>query len=632
MKESIHGKYSLPYWSEGYVDVDPQGDVVIKPHRHNDGLQINLKKLVERLKQHQLQTPILIRFNEILHDRVNSVCDAFNQVAKQHDYQGRYTIVYPIKVNQQRRVVEEIISSEPAASRNQVGLEAGSKPELMAVLALSQKPGSTIVCNGYKDREYIRLALIGQKLGHHVFIVVEKKSELILILEEAKNLNVTPLIGLRARLSTIGKGKWQNTGGEKSKFGLSARQVLDVVSTLKAHDALDSLKLLHFHLGSQIANIRDIQTGLGECSRFYSQLRELGAPITTVDVGGGLGIDYEGTRSRSSCSINYSIAEYAYNVIHTFKDECERTGLPHPNIISESGRALTAHHAVLVADVIDIETPEYKPLEEPKDDAPSPLKDLWNDYRTLTLANSKRSILEIYHDACHAISDVHSMFAHGILNLQHRAQAEQIYIATCTLVRQFLRQENRAHQEILDELNEKLADKLFVNFSLFQSLPDVWGINQIFPILPLEGLNQADETRVVIQDITCDSDGRIDQYVDEDGIETTLPLPPYPKDGPFMLGFFLTGAYQEILGDMHNLFGDTDSVDIAIGQDNEVIIQHPIKGDTVDKVLRYVNFDPSTLLHAYQQQLTNSDLPLDEKSTLLQELEHGLSGYTYLED
>ncbi len=632
MKETINSKYNLPFWSEGYVDIDQSGDVVIKPHRHNDDLKVNLKHLVDRLKQNQLQTPILIRFNEILHDRVNSLCEAFNQVSQQHDYQGSYTIVYPIKVNQQRRVVEEIISSEPAASNNQVGLEAGSKPELMAVLALSHRPGSTIVCNGYKDREYIRLALIGQKLGHNVFIVVEKPAELKWVLEEAKSLNVTPLIGLRARLSTIGKGNWQNTGGEKSKFGLSARQILDVISELKKNNALDSLKLLHFHLGSQIANIRDIQTGLGECARFYSQLRSLGANITTVDVGGGLGIDYEGTRSRSNCSMNYSIAEYAYNVVHTFKDECEQAKIPHPNIISESGRALTAHHAVLVADVIDVESPEVSELNHPEDTAPSPLKDLWADHQTLLLANSKRSIIEIYHDASHAIAEVHSMFAHGILTLQQRAHAEQIYLATCVLVRQYLRQENRIHQEIMNELNEKLADKLFVNFSLFQSLPDVWGIDQIFPIMPLEGLDKPMESRAVVQDITCDSDGRIDQYVNEEGIETTLALPPHPKDRPLMLGFFLTGAYQEILGDMHNLFGDTDSVDIAIGKDNEVIIQHPIKGDTVDKVLRYVNFDPSTLLQAYQKQLTNSDLPLEEKSLLLQELEHGLSGYTYLEE
>jgi len=631
MKETTGSKYNIPYWSEGYVDVDPLGDVVIKPHRHNDDLQINLKKLVERLKQNKLQTPLLIRFNEILHDRVNSLCNAFNLVAKQHDYKGDYTIVYPIKVNQQRRVVEEIIRAEPAAERNQIGLEAGSKPELMAVLALSQKPGSTIICNGYKDREYIRLALIGQKLGRNVFIVVEKPSELMLIIEEAAKLKVTPLMGVRVRLSTIGKGNWQNTGGEKSKFGLSASQILEVISTLKKHNALDSLKLLHFHLGSQIANIRDIQTGLSECARFYSQLRSLGADITTVDVGGGLGIDYEGTRSRSSCSMNYSIAEYAYNVIHAFKEECEHSNLPHPNIISESGRALTAHHAILVADVIDVESPEAGQLEAPEETSPSPLKTLWDNYQTLVLSNSKRSIIEIYHDAAHAMADIHSMFVHGIATLQHRAHAEQIYLAICIEVRLRLRQENRIHQEIMDELNEKLADKLFVNFSLFQSLPDIWGIDQIFPILPLEGINEATESRVVIQDITCDSDGRIDKYVNENGIETTLPLPPYPKNKPFMLGFFLTGAYQEILGDMHNLFGDTDSVDIAIGDNNEVIIQNPMKGDTVDKVLRYVNFDPNTLLHAYQQLLTDSDIPLEEKSELLQELEQGLSGYTYLE-
>src|SRR5690554_2991850 len=315
--------YNIPQWSDGYIDVSAGGDVLIRPHRQRQDQTINLPRLIRQLNQKDIALPVLLRFTDILHDRVNSLCQAFNEVADERGYQGRYTAVYPIKVNQQRRVVEELLQAQPAAGNGQIGLEAGSKPELMAVLALSAAPGSVIVCNGYKDREYIRTALIGQKLGSQVFIVVEKPSELKLILEEARQLQVRPLIGVRARLATVGKGNWQNTGGEKSKFGLSAGQVLDVVERLRAADALDSLQLLHFHLGSQIANIRDIQTGLRECARFYSELRQLGAPVTTVDIGGGLGVDYEGTRSRSSCSMNYTMFEYAYNVVHVLQARSE---------------------------------------------------------------------------------------------------------------------------------------------------------------------------------------------------------------------------------------------------------------------------------------------------------------------
>lgn len=631
LRGRLTNPYNIPYWSDGYIDVNSKGEVMIKPHRQQDHLQINLKELVETLRGQGLKTPVLIRFNEILHDRVNSLVNAFNEVCKQQDYQGRYTVVYPIKVNQQRRVVEEILRSEPAAGNLQVGLEAGSKPELMAVLALSRQAGSTIVCNGYKDREYIRLALIGRKLGHRIFIVVEKHSELPIILEEAEKLGVSPLIGLRARLSTIGKGNWQNTGGEKSKFGLSANQILQAVALLKEKNALDTLQLLHFHLGSQIANIRDIQTGLRECARFYSQLREMGAPVDVVDIGGGLGIDYEGTRSRSACSVNYSVAEYAYNVVQTFADECSQNNYPHPDIISESGRALTAHHAVLVADVVDVEQPDSGHLQEPSADAITPLKNLWRDYVSVRESTSPRSLIEIFHDAAHSIGEIHSMFAHGIVTLSERAQAEQLWLATCTLIRDNLSYENRTHRDIMDELNEKLADKLFVNFSLFQSLPDIWGIDQIFPILPLEGLNNPNRRRVVIQDITCDSDGRIDHYVDDFGIETTLPVPDYQADKPFMLGFFLTGAYQEILGDMHNLFGDTDSVDVAMNSDGSIRIEHPIKGDTVDKVLRYVNYNPDELMQAYRAQLDQRALSGEEKSTLLEAFVQGLQSYTYLQ-
>lgn len=627
-----HRVYNIAHWSDGYISVNPEGEVEICPDRGRSDARINLPALTRSLAESGVAMPVLLRFTDILHDRVNKLCGAFNKVTAEQGYQGHYTAVYPIKVNQQRRVVEELLAAEPAASANQVGLEAGSKPELMAVLALARRQGSVIVCNGYKDREYIRLALIGQKLGHRVFIVVEKQSELPLILDEARNLEVKPLIGVRARLATIGKGNWQNTGGEKSKFGLSASQVLDVVNTLRQAKALDSLQLLHFHLGSQIANIRDIQTGLKECARFYSELHSLGAPIGTVDIGGGLGVDYEGTRSRSSCSMNYSVFEYAYNVVHVLQAECDRLGIPHPDLISESGRALTAHHSVLVTNVIDREAPDNRAPTEPGADAPSPLLDLWRDLESLQDPESPRSLAEIYHDVLHAMADAQAQFAHGLLSLQQRAQAETLYVRCCRILRSELNTANRAHREILDELNEKLAEKLFVNFSLFQSLPDVWGIDQIFPVMPINGLNRPLTRRAVIQDITCDSDGRIDQYVDGQGIETTLPLPEHDPQAPLLMGFFMTGAYQEILGDMHNLFGDTHSVDVRLGAEGHYQVGEPITGDTVAKVLRYVNFDPVSLLQAYQKKFRDSALPEPQQSALLAELSAGLEGYTYLEE
>ena len=627
-----HKVYNIRHWSDGYIDVNPQGEVVIRPDRGHSAASINLPELTRRLEQAGVPLPVLIRFTDILHDRVNRLCRAFNTVAEAEGYRGRYTAVYPIKVNQQRRVVEELLTTEPAASAGQVGLEAGSKPELMAVLAMARQPGSVIVCNGYKDREYIRLALIGQKLGHRVFIVVEKQSELPIILEQARQLQVKPLIGVRARLATIGKGNWQNTGGEKSKFGLSASQVLDVVDTLRAAGALDSLQLLHFHLGSQIANIRDIQTGLRECARFYTELHRLGAPIRTVDIGGGLGVDYEGTRSRSSCSMNYSLHEYAYYVIHVLQSECDRHGIPHPDLISESGRALTAHHSVLVTNVIDREYPDRREPSDLPPDAPGPLRDLARDLQSLRDAASPRSLAEIYHDLMYAMADVHSQFAHGLLSLPERAQAETLYVHCCRLLRNRLDGSNRAHREIIDELNEKLADKQFVNFSLFQSLPDVWGIDQIFPVMPINGLDRPLSRRAVIQDITCDSDGRIDHYVDGEGIETTLPLPEDRPGEPLLIGFFMTGAYQEILGDMHNLFGDTHSVDVRLNDRGGYDIGAPIQGDTVAKVLRYVNFEPERLLEAYRHKFATSGLPAQLQETLLAELASGLEGYTYLED
>ncbi|WP_106476337.1 biosynthetic arginine decarboxylase [Phytohalomonas tamaricis] len=624
--------YNIDQWGSGYFDVDDNGHAVVRPHGEAGSPALPLSGLVKALRQAGLRLPVLVRFTDILHDRVEQLCAAFDTAIADVDYRASYTAVYPIKVNQQRRVVEELLAT-PERGRGRVGLEAGSKPELLEVLALSSEASSLIVCNGYKDREYVRLALMGEKLGHRVYLVVEKNSELETILEEAKNLGVSPRIGVRARLMSIGKGKWQNTGGEKSKFGLTAGQVLGVVERLKQADMLDALQLVHFHLGSQIANIRDIQRGLKECARFYQSLREAGAPVAVVDVGGGLGVDYEGTRSRSFCSINYSMAEYANNVVAAFHQLCELHDLPHPHIVSESGRAMTAHHAVLIANVIDEERQQVDelPVRSSEEGSDPQLDVLWRTFDWLNDPAEPRLLVEYYHDLLQAMSDIQDRFVMGAASLDVRAESEAVYFAACQRLRTRLNARNRAHREILDELDEKLADKVFVNFSLFQSVPDVWGIDQIFPVIPLTNLNQPPTRRGVIQDITCDSDGRIEQYVDGQGVETTLPLPEWDKDEDKLLGMFLVGAYQEILGDLHNLFGDTDSIDASLDENGQWKLGTPIFGDTVANVLRYVNFDVDKLRERFKRQMLRSELSSSDRAMFLEELEAGLEGYTYLE-
>lgn len=622
--------WNIDQWGSGYFDVDDAGHALVRPlGSEAEGPALPLAPLVDQLREADLRLPVLVRFSDILHDRVEQLCEAFDLAMREEEYAGGYTAVYPIKVNQQRRVVEEILATRERG-HGRVGLEAGSKPELLAVLALSADGPSLIVCNGYKDREYIRLALMGEKLGHRVYLVVEKFSELPLILEEAERLGVTPRIGLRARLASVGMGKWQDTGGEKSKFGLTAAQMLAVVERLREADSLGSLQLVHFHLGSQIANIRDIQVGLRECARFYQSLLALGAPIDTVDVGGGLGIDYEGTRSRSFCSINYSMREYARNVVSAFAQACNEAEIPHPHLISESGRALTAHHAVLITNVIGEERVNDEAPERLAEDDPQ-LDELWRVHDLLNGSVEPRELVEAWHDLLQAMSEMHDRFLMGLADITVRAEAEGVYFAACARLRERLDSRNRAHREIIDELAEKLADKLFVNFSLFQSVPDVWGIDQIFPVLPLTGLNREPSRRGVIQDITCDSDGRIDGYVDGQGVETTLPLPEWRDDEERLLGFFLVGAYQEILGDLHNLFGDTDSVDAALDENGEWVLSHAQQGDRVSDVLAYVNFDAKVLRDRLAGQLADSGLPAEEQEHFLDDLSAGLQGYTYLE-
>jgi arginine decarboxylase len=617
--------YNIAHWGNGYFDINERGHVVARPDPRAEHPGVDLFELAREFPARELTLPVLVRFSGILQHRVQELCAAFDGAMAADGYQGRYTAVYPIKVNQQASVVDALLAN----GGERIGLEAGSKPELLAVLARSRENG-IVVCNGYKDREYVRLALIGKALGSRVFIVVEKLSELELVIREARAMNITPLLGARLRLASIGEGHWQNTGGEKSKFGLSAAEMLRAVERLREAGLLGALQMMHFHMGSQIANVQHIQAGLREAARYYAELRGLGAGIRVINVGGGLGVDYEGTRSRRFCSMNYSVQEYANNVVHALAEICAERHLPHPDIVSESGRALTAHHAVLITNVVE---PEQAPGADSVTPAapgePTVIRDLWHVYATL----SDRAVIEAYHDAQYRLGQAQAMFNHGVLSLKERARAEQIYFAVCWKVRGLLDPATRAHRELLDELNEKLADKYFCNFSLFQSIPDHWAIEQIFPVMPLNRLNEEPTRRAVLQDITCDSDGRVDRYVNGEGVDSTLPLHAPRADEPYLLGIFLVGAYQEILGDMHNLFGDTDSVHVELTPDGGYRLREPRRGDTVDSVLRFVHFDPDDLRAAYKSRVAGATwLNATERETCLKELSAGLEGYTYLED
>ncbi|MCC3751124.1 MAG: biosynthetic arginine decarboxylase [Halorhodospira halophila] len=611
--------YNVPRWSEGYFDISAAGRLQVRPHRGR-GPAVDLRRIVADLPDQGVSPPVLIRFPAILRDRVDALCAAFGEAMAEAGYRGAYRPVYPVKVNQQRSVIEEIVGDG-----ERVGLEAGSKPELMAVLALAPA-GGTVICNGYKDPEYVRLALRGLQLGLQVHLVLEKRSEARLIIREARRLGVAPRLGLRVRLASMGAGKWQNTGGERSKFGLTAADALAVVEELHEAALLEHLELLHFHLGSQIANVHDIRAGLSEGARFYTELRRLGAPVNKVDVGGGLGVDYEGTRSRAFCSMNYSITEYAHNVVAALKAACDEAGLPHPTLITESGRAMTAHHAVLVTPVIDTDSREADPPEPPPADAPKVLREL---YRTLE-EHAQRPATEAYHDACHYLQEARGLYLHGVLDLPQRAYAERCYQAIGMRLRGRLNPGRPHQREVLDALNEGLADKLFANFSVFQSIPDVWAIDQIFPIVPLSGLDRPTSRRGVVQDLTCDSDGTVSLYVDGDGVEGTLPLPEPEPGEPLWLGIFLVGAYQEILGDRHNLFGATDSVNVEVDEHGHRFVTAS-RGDSIGGVLRSVGFDERELSGAYRRRIAAADLDDAARRACLADLEAGLLGGTYLE-
>lgn len=614
--------YNVQRWGDGYFDVDEAGGLVVRPGRDTDGPSVRLRELVARLPGEGLTPPVLLRFPGILRNRLHHLQGAFEDAMARHGYQGTYRSVYPIKVNQHRAVVEELV----AHGNRRIGLEAGSKPELMAVLAMAPS-GGTIICNGYKDAEYVRLALRGLQLGFDVHLVLEKPAEADLALREAARLGVRPQFGLRIRLSSMGRGKWQNTGGERSKFGLTAAQALAVVEQLREAGALEALGLLHFHMGSQIANVHDIRRGLNEGAHVYADLRASGVPLHTLDVGGGLGVDYEGTRSRSFCSMNYTLEEYAHNVVDGIRALCDARGVPHPDLITESGRAMTAHHAVLVTPVNDTTRPVLDTPAAPASDAPDVVRRL---HRILEDVD-RRPPTEVHHDAAHELSEALTLYTHGLLGLKARAEAEQLHQAVGLALLSRLDPRQPDQREVLEELSQNLADKLFANFSVFQSIPDVWAIDQIFPIMPLSGLDRPPARRGVVQDLTCDSDGTVSLYVDGAGIEGTLPLPADDPADPLWLGIFLVGAYQEILGDRHNLFGDTDSVNIEVDADG-AHFRSGQRGDTVADVLRAVGFDERELAGLYRRRVAAAELDESTRRACLAELEAGLQGYTYLED
>jgi arginine decarboxylase len=615
--------YNIEGWGIGYFDINQRGRVTVHPTKE-PGRGLDLYEIAQDLEAQGMQLPLLLRFSDILRTRIQTLTEKFKAALKEFDYSGDYTMVYPIKVNQQRHVVEEIVQyGQPHG----VGLEVGSKPELQAVLALTERTDHIIVCNGYKDEEYIRLALMGQKLGHTVLIVIEKISEVDVLLKLAKEMRVKPTAGVRIKLSSTGAGRWSETAGEKSKFGLNSSQLVRVLEKFKAADSLDVVQMIHFHLGSQIPDIRNIKLAMIEVARFYVELRQMGVDVTYVDVGGGLGVDYDGTRSTGSASVNYSVQEYANDIVYTLAEACRENELPMPHIISESGRALTAHHAMLLISVVDLETQ----VEADVDDIPEEAHALVHEMLETQREMEKRSLREVYHDTVFNKEQAVSLFNSGVFSLQERAIAERIFLSIMNRVAVLAAKDEEEYEDILPEVNAVLTDRYFCNFSLFQSLPDSWAIDQIFPIMPVHRLDEEPTRRGTLQDMTCDSDGKIDRFAGWRKSKPNLELHTFSHDQPYILGIFLTGAYQEILGDMHNLFGDTNAIHIKL-TDSGYEIGDLVHGDTVTEVLNYVQFNAQDLVTTFRRKVQNAKgLSRTEANAFIADYVDGLNGYTYLE-
>jgi arginine decarboxylase len=615
--------YNINGWGMKYFSINEHGHVAVTPREGH--ASVDLKEIMDQLLVKDITAPVLLRFPDILDNRIEKITGCFRQAANEYDYKGQSYTIYPIKVNQMRPVVEEIVSY---GKRFDIGLEAGSKPELHAVLATNIAENALIICNGYKDQKYIELALLAQKMGRRIYIVVEKLNELRLIADIAKRLKISPNIGIRIKLSSSGSGKWEESGGDQSKFGLNSSELLEAIDFIEKKDLKDCLKLIHFHIGSQVTKIRRIKNALREAMQFYVQLSKMGFGVEFVDIGGGLGVDYDGTRSSSSeSSMNYSIQEYANDAVSALVDACTKNDLPQPNIINESGRSLTAHHTILVFEVLETTSlPIWKDNEEVPEDGHELARELYDIWDRL----DQPRLMESWHDALQIREEALDLFSLGLLDLRTRAQIEKLFWSIAREVGDMASSMKHAPEE-LRKITKMIPDKYFCNFSLFQSLPDTWAIDQIFPIMPISRLDEKPSRTCTIQDITCDSDGKI---ITSHGTSSSLPVHMVKPGEPYYIGVFLVGAYQEILGDMHNLFGDTNAVHISVYKDRYEIDQI-IDGETVAEVLDYVQFNPKKLVRNVESWVTASmkagKISPEEGREFLSNYGSGLYGYTYLE-
>ncbi len=619
--------YEVKNWGKGYFGINEKGHVTVHPNKRPEEA-IDLKQLIDQLQDRGIQLPILLRFTDILRHRVGEIHEAFKTAINEYNYSGNYVCVYPIKVNQQRHVVEEILDfGKPYG----FGLEAGSKPELLAVLALTNGGETPIICNGFKDDEFIKMTILACKMGKLIIPVVEKFSELELIVRYAEDLGVRPIIGIRIKLGARGAGRWRNSAGFRSKFGLTLTEALEAFEFLKQRGMEDCLQLVHFHLGSQITNIRSIKSALTEAGRVYTELHRVGAGVRYIDVGGGLGIDYDGSQTDFESSVNYTLQEYANDVVFRIKSVCDECGVPYPTIISESGRAVVAYHSMLVFDVLGVSNfDRYTVPPEIPADAPQQVSDLFGIHRDL----SKKNMIEGYHDAVQAMDDSLNMFNLGAITIEQRALIERLFWAVCGKILRMMKELDIPPEE-LEGLESMMSDTYFCNFSVFQSMPDSWAIKQLFPIMPIHRLNEPPTRRAVLGDITCDSDGKIDQFIDQRDVRSTLELHPFTGQ-PYYLGAFLLGAYQEILGDLHNLFGDTNAVHVGMDENGEIVLDGVVKGDTVREVLAYVQYNAEELLNQLRKDVERAvrtnRITVQESRQFLHFYETGLGGYTYLEE
>ena len=618
--------YNIKGWGASYFGINEAGHVYVTPCKDNN--QLDLCEIMDELVLRDVTPPVLLRFPDILDNRIEKISSCFEIAKQEYNYEGENFIIYPIKVNQMQPVVEEIISH---GRKFNLGLEAGSKPELHAVIAVQCQSDSLIICNGYKDQSYIELALLAQKMGKRIFIVVEKLNEIDIIAKAAKKLNVMPNIGIRIKLASTGSGKWAESGGDASKFGLTASELLQALEKLDEKGLHDCLRLIHFHIGSQITKIRRIQTALTEAAQYYANLRKMGYNVDFVDCGGGLGVDYDGTRSSNSeSSVNYSIQEYVNDCVSTFVDAANKHGIPHPNIITESGRNVAAHHSILIINVLETASlPEMSEEFEAKETDHQLVRELYKIWDNL----NSRNMLEDWHDAEQIREESLELFSHGMVDLKTRAEIGAMYWSVCHEINTLSKGMKHVPDE-LRNLDKLLADKYFCNFSLFQSLPDSWAIDQLFPVIPIQRLNERPTRKATLQDITCDSDGKIANFVSEGRTSHVLPVHTLRRGEPYYLGVFLVGAYQEILGDLHNLFGDTNAVHLSV-KDGSYHIDQIIDGETVEEVLEYVQYNPKKLVRQLEIWVTKSvkqgKISLEEGKEFLNNYRSGLYGYTYLE-